>query len=199
MDDLDLKLKKTVEALENKKIVCIPTDTIYGISANAFERELLKKVMQLKRRESPFILLMDSINKVRGILNFIPPAFLKLKASGLIPGPITMLFKVRAKIDYIVSQEGKIAIRIPSYDFLKKVLYRVNFPIISTSANISGLPPARNIKEAKKYFGDEIDLYIDSGTLEGEPSTIIDLSSEEPKLIREGRIKFDTIMKQIKK
>ncbi len=199
MDDLDLKVKKTVKALENKKIVCIPTDTIYGISANAFERDLLKKVMRLKRRESPFILLTDSINKVRGILNFIPPAFLKLKASGLIPGPITMLFKVRAKIDYIVSQEGKIAIRIPSSDFLKKVLYNVNFPIISTSANISGFPPARNIKEARNYFGDEIDLYIDGGTLEGEPSTIIDLSSEEPELIREGRIKFDTIKKQIKK
>jgi len=195
MLDLEIRVEKTVEALNGKKIVCIPTDTIYGISANAFEKELLKKVSMLKRREAPFILLMDSINKVRGILNFIPLSFLKLKASGLIPGPVTMLFKVRAKIDYIVSKEGKVAVRIPSSDFLKKVLYKIDFPIISTSANISGLPPADTIEKAKEYFGNSIDLYIDNGRLIGEPSTIIDLSYEKPKLIREGAVKFDTIMK----
>ena len=198
MDNISIKIEKTVEALKNKKIVCIPTDTIYGISANAFERELLKKVMQLKRRETPFILLMDSINKVRGILNFIPPAFLKLKAAGLVPGPITMLFKVRAKINYIVSNEGKVAIRIPSSEFLREVLYRIDFPIISTSANITGKPPARTIDEAKRYFGNDIELYIDGGVLEGEPSTIIDLSESEPKLVREGVIKFNTILNRIK-
>ncbi len=199
MKGLNLSIASTVEALKNKKIVCIPTDTIYGLSANAYEKQLLKKVSELKGRASPFILLMDSLNKIIGILNEIPVSFLKLKAAGLIPGPITMLFKVRVKIDYIVSSEGKVAIRIPSMDFLQKVLMELDFPIISTSANLSGKPPAKTIDEAKKYFGENVDFYLDGGRLEGYPSTMIDLTETPVKLIREGAIPFNDIMEALNK
>ncbi len=199
MDKFDLEVMKTVEALKSKKLVCIPTDTIYGLSANAFEKDLLKKASELKGRKSPFILLMDSINKVRGILSEIPVSFLKLKSEGLIPGPITVLLRVRVKIDYIVSNEGKIAVRIPSDDFLMAVLRELEFPIISTSANITGMPPAKTIEEAKKYFGENVDIYIDGGYLDGEPSTIIDLSDSKISLIREGRVPFSKIREIVEK
>ncbi len=199
MGNLNLSISPTVEALKNKKIVCIPTDTIYGLSVSAYEKQLLKKVSELKGRTSPFILLMDSLNKIRGILNEIPVSFLKLKAARLIPGPITMLLRVRVKVDYIVSSEGKVAVRIPSMDFLQKVLRELDFPIISTSANISGKPPARTIDDARKYFGRKVDLYIDGGELGGYPSTIIDLTEDSVKLIREGSIPFNNIIDALKK
>jgi len=189
-------IEKTKEFLKNGKIVCIPTDTIYGLSANGFDKESLRKLKKIKKREDPFLLLTDSLNKILGLINYINPVFHKLKSEGLIPGPLTLLLKARVKIEDITSDRGTIAMRIPKFDFLQKILSSVNFPIVSTSANLKGMPPATTIKEAYGNLEENIDFYVDAGELNNSPSTIIDISEETVKYIREGIIKFKKI-KQI--
>ncbi len=189
-------IEKTKEFIEKGDIVCIPTDTIYGLSVNSFDKNSLIKLKRLKQREEPFLLLTDSLNKIIGLINYINPVFHKLKANGLIPGPLTLLFKVRVNIDDITSERGTIAVRIPKSDFLQKLLSSINFPIVSTSANLKGMTPAKTIEEAHNYLKEDVKLYVDAGKLDGPPSTIIDISDENIRYIREGGIKFKKI-KQI--
>jgi len=192
---MEEQAKLVSDNLKQGKVVCIPTDTIYGLSVNAFDREALTKIKKLKRKSGPFIILTDSLNKIRGIINEIPPAFYKLKSAGIIPGPITMLFKSRVRIEDITSEEGKIAVRLPKNDFLEKIFSRIDFPIISTSANIKGEKYSKSIKNAKQIFKNSVDLYIDKGPINKESSTIIDISEENIKYLREGMVSLKKINK----
>ncbi len=189
----DNSIFKILNSLKKGQIVCLPTDTIYGLSANSFNKEALIRLKKIKEREEPFILLTDSLNKIIGLINYINPVFHKLKGAGLIPGPVTLLFKARVRIEHITSDKGTIAVRIPNSEHLKTILSSVNFPIVSTSANPKGKIPAKSIMEAYNYFKEDVDLYIDNGEAENLPSTIIDISEENIQYVREGIIKFDKI------
>ncbi|GFP38247.1 L-threonylcarbamoyladenylate synthase, partial [Candidatus Hakubella thermalkaliphila] len=106
------------------------------------------------------------------------------------PGPLTMRLKAKKdRSKYLTASTGRFAVRIPGESFALHLAKKAGFPITSTSANISGMPPAEDAETVIKYFGEKIDMIIDRGrTPGGLPSTIVDAAGESIKIVREGAI-----------
>jgi L-threonylcarbamoyladenylate synthase len=173
------------EITKNGGVGVIPTDTLYGIVCSAFCKSSVEKIYSLKKRDKgkPVIVLISDISDLKEfhikIYKNLPQ---KLKKFW--PGPNSVLLLCDSKkFNYIHRETNEIAFRIPKnkelLNFLKK-----SGPIIAPSANTEGSKPAKNIKEAKKYFGDDVDFYIDGGTLNGRPSRLIKFVGNEIEYLR---------------
>lgn len=179
--------KKFAEVLEKGGIVLHPTDTVYGLAAHGWKRKALEKLALLKGRswEKPFLVL-SSEAMLEELVSEIPESLRNLWED-FISKPITAILPARRDFPYITSR-GKIAVRIPSDQFLLEVLQLLRAPIASTSANPAGLILPQ--EESINYFSERVDLVILGKTGGGLPSTIIDFTIKPPKLIREGAYKF---------
>ena len=114
------------------------------------------------------------------------------------PGPLTVLLPIKEDLPYWIDfGSGKIGIRVPSYEPTLKVLKAAKKGLLVPSANISGNAPALNSNEAKQIFGNSIDLIIEGSSNSGIPSTIIDLTDKDIKIIREGTITKEDILKAL--
>jgi L-threonylcarbamoyladenylate synthase len=111
------------------------------------------------------------------------------------PGPLTLIFPAKENLsEYITAGTHKVAVRIPGESFALHLAKYANFPISATSANPSGIPPASDAETIIRYFGDRIDLIIDGGPTSGElPSTIVDVTEREMKILRDGMIKKELL------
>ncbi len=182
------------ENLKNGKISLLPTDTIYGLSCNMFNEIAIQKIFELKNRDSskPFLVLANSIEMIDSIIENIPPIAKKL-IENFYQKSITIIFKSKKNVSKILtSNTNKIGVRIPNSKFCLDIISKTNFPIVSTSANISG----KKIFSHKKMietFQKKVDLIVDVGTLQNNPSTIVDVSTDKIEIIREGTISIGEI------
>ncbi|MEO2154673.1 MAG: L-threonylcarbamoyladenylate synthase [Nanoarchaeota archaeon] len=185
--------EEAIELLKKGEVLIIPTDTLFGIITNAFNKEAVEKIYKIKGRDEnkPLLLLTDDFNKVRDFL--IVENWHKFFIEEW-PAPLTLIFKVKEefkeKLFYLHRGKNKIAVRIPDKKELIEFLKELDFPIVAPSANPQGLKPAKNIDEAYNYFKDKVCYLNTKEELEGKPSTIIDLSEFPPKIIREGKKKL---------
>lgn len=164
-----------ISILVSSGVAIIPTDTIYGLVACAFNKSAVKKVYKLKNRaqNKPVIVL---ISKKEQIIDFgIDIKWLK-KINKYWPGTNSLIFPTNNKdIGYLTGNKNSIALRLPNNKDLCKLIDKTG-PLIAPSANPEGLLPAINIKEAKKYFDKSIDIYIDGGKIiNNNPSKLIDI------------------------
>ena len=157
-------LPRIVEKVENliKKggvIVC-PTDTVYGLIADARNKKAVKKIFKIKKRteKKPFPIFVKDIKMAKRLvfINKNQEKFL----TKVWPGKVTVVLKAKSRAKKIFSQsiissENKIGLRIPNYKFLNILLEKLNFPLTGTSANISGKPPSTKIKEVLNQFKNE--------------------------------------------
>ncbi len=174
--------------VENGGIVFIPTDTIYGISARADDENILVRVSNLKGRgDKPFILITDDFEKLNSYIE--AEDFFKFKKAmdKFDLYSITFILRAKERFSHITSSDNGIAFRLIKSGFCGELLSKVSFPLISTSANPSGKIPADSVESALAYFGERIDIYVDSGKISGFPSTIIDLR-KGAKILRKGKI-----------
>jgi len=105
------------------------------------------------------------------------------------PGPLTLLFEARRGLPDFIVAANKVAVRMPGESFALRLARAAGFPVVATSANISGMPPAKNISMVENYFNDVLDLIIDGGESEStEPSTIADATTPEVTVLRQGAI-----------
>ena len=184
-------LSLAVELLQNGGIIAYPTETFYGIGAKFDSDDALKKIYGIKQR--PQDKAMPLIIGERDLLPVIAVG-VSITASALMdkfwPGPLTLIIPARENVsEYITAGTHTVAVRIPGESFALRLAQTAHFPITATSANISGLPPARDIETVLRYFGDRIDLIIDAGpTPGGLPSTIVDARGSALKILREGVI-----------
>jgi len=184
-------LSLAVELLQNGGIIAYPTETFYGIGAKFDSDDALKKIYGIKQR--PQDKAMPLIIGERDLLPVIAVG-VSITASALMdkfwPGPLTLIIPARENVsEYITAGTYTVAVRIPGESFALRLAQTAHFPITATSANLSGLPPARDIKTVLRYFGDRIDLIIDAGpTPGGLPSTIVDARGSALKILREGVI-----------
>jgi|UniRef100_A0A7C6AFT9 tRNA threonylcarbamoyl adenosine modification protein (Sua5/YciO/YrdC/YwlC family) len=180
-DDKEI-YKKAAEILNNNGIIAIPTDTIYGFAVDGTRYEPIKRLKDLKKREEkPFTYFIP-----RRLLQDYVVITKKKIIDCFVPGPITVILKKNPD-GKLGSDEEKIGVRIPDYDFVINFLDYYNKPIAVTSANISGAPALLNPFEIAEKFS-EIELIIDAGTLSGKPSTVIDLTTPIPVVKRKGAI-----------
>ncbi|MBR0472160.1 MAG: threonylcarbamoyl-AMP synthase [Methanosphaera sp.] len=191
-------LEKIVEKLREGKIVVYPTDTIYGIAANINIPDAIKKVYLTKQRplNKPLSVCFHDFEQLSNYVNLTVPQ--EKIIHQLLPGPYTLLLRKNKKISSIITGNSPIlGVRIPnntvSYELTEK------FPITSTSANISNLQSPNNITQIKEQLGENIDYYIDAGTIKNnKSSTIIDLTKNKPQIIRKG-VCDETLLKEILK
>lgn len=184
------------EFREHKPVV-IPTDTLYGIACPWRDGECVKRIMEIKERPegktlSVSVAEMDSLRKI-AVVNGKWEGLIK----GNLPGPVTFVLKAKKTTPDIFLQDGKIAIRIPESDIVRRISREFG-PLALTSANISGRKGARSSSEVIDQLGDrEILLIADDLSVSGDPSTIIDVSGDKPLLLRAGNIMMHEIMGKI--
>jgi len=194
------QINKTAEIaagiLKNGGVVVYPTDTLYGLGANAFNEDAIVKVQKIKKqdRNKPISVVVKDIKMARKI-SCIDSKVEKI-LSRIWPGPITVVLRKKDIIPYILTGAGEtVAIRISDNKFISTLLSKIDFPITATSANISGENNLLKPEEIVEKLGEEKtspDLFINTGKIKNSiASTIIDLTASTPKIIRMGIVGKD--------
>lgn len=186
--------KKAVQIIKKGGILVFPTDTVYGIGCNPYDKTAVEKIYKIKNRsiEKSLPVLAGSLEIASEIVEFDKNS--KKIAEKFWPGPLTMILKIKdQKIEQSMCLNGKIAIRVPRNNWLQEVLKEVKV-IIGTSANISGQNPFVDPTNCSKNL--EYDLFIDGGKIESSgESTIIEFKGEEILVHREGVLTKEEILK----
>lgn len=189
-------LEKSLSIIKNGGLVVIPTDTVYGIVGNATQAKTVERLYALKARpkEKAFPLFVRDIAMARWFA-YISDAKARF-LEHVWPGAVTVIFHHKGKLpQQLTAGNNSIAIRVPNHPFVLGLLGRVNIPLMQSSANLSGMPPATCVQEIVAYFKKEKNkpnLIIDGGELSGVPSTIIDLTHNDPRIIRGDPMNKDT-------
>ncbi len=198
--DLTEAILAAVETLGHGGIIVYPTDTIYGLGANACDPKAVGQVFKIKNRPltKPVPIIARNLKWV-GELAFVPPKFESVLAK-IWPGPTTVILPKRSIIPSLVTAGlPNVGIRIPDFALADKIMAKFGFPLTATSANISGEKPANDAAEMIESFKGKLwkpDLIIDAGPLpKSPPSTILDLSTIQPKILRVGPTKPIELMK----
>lgn len=192
-------LSKAFSALSNGEIIVYPTDTLYGLGADVFNKKAVKKVFEIKKRsfDQPISVAVSCIEDLEKIA-FVDERVRKI-IDAFLPGSLTLVLKKKKIIPDIVTADfNNVAIRIPDNKIALELL-SIFGPLTCTSANIHNQKTPSVISDISMQFkpGD-ISVYIDDGKLEDKPSAIIDLTHDTPKILRKGTISKKHIRDAIK-
>ena len=193
------------EKLESPKIaasiinqggtIVYPTETLYGLGANALSEISVRRVFVVKGRPdgNPIPVLVRDIEMFHQIANVTRQASKLIDR--FLPGALTLVLNQKIKLpDLITADTGKVAVRISSHPFVRRLFEYISEPLTATSANISGRDNLYDIKDIIDAFRSRVDLIIDSGSLHpSKGSTVVDLTQTPPSIIREGEISRELI------
>lgn len=181
-------------------VVVYPTDTFYGLGADCFSRAALSRIYEIKGRPhtKALLVLVSDTAMVRRLAGETPPALDRL-SEGFWPGPLTVILKAAPSLPAELVGPGRtIGIRLPGLAWLRELVRVTGSPVVATSANISSAREIDSGEAAVKEFSEKVDLIVDGGkTAGGRPSTVIDLTSGQAVLRREGAIPKEKIQKVI--
>lgn len=183
-----------VDSILRGGVGVVPTDTIYGIIGSALNEAAVKKIYRLRKRnlKKPMIVLISSLDDLKLFGITTTPA-IKNALRRVWPGKVSVILNVKPaafkKFRYLHRGTGAIAFRLPKPAALRSFIEKTG-PLVAPSANIEGEPPARNLKEAKGYFGDRVAFYIDAGRLVSKPSTLIAIVDGKIVVLRKGAVKI---------
>jgi L-threonylcarbamoyladenylate synthase len=185
------ELKMIVSVLRKNGVIVYPTETFYGLGANSLSPPAVKKIFALKRRDrtKPLPVVISDREMLDSLAAEIPPAaepFLRLYW----PGPLTLIFPANPLLPRELLGAAKtVGVRLPAHSGLRDLVKNAGFPITATSANISGESELSDPKEVYDTFAGRVDCIVDGGnTKGGHPSTVVDLTSRKPRILREGAI-----------
>jgi len=180
------KIKQSSAFLKNGGVIVYPTDTIYGVGADIFNKTAIERIYKIKHKKSiGFSFICSDLTEIAKYAIVSDQSYKIMKR--VLPGPFTFVFKATKLVPkLLVPNKKTVAIRIPDNKICLEIVKQLSNPIISTSVNMSGEEPYSDPLEIEKSFGDKVDLIIDAGILEGEPSTVIDFSGDVPVLVRQG-------------
>ncbi len=189
---------RAVEFLEKGEVIAYPTETIYGLGADVLSRKAVKKIYDLKARDYglPISILVADVAMLREYVKEVPEQALSLMRK-FWPGALTILFPASDKIPKgLVTNTGRVGMRISSHPVAAALVKKFGKPITTTSANLSGFPPSLSVKHIQKYFGDKIPCIVDGGECEpSRGSTVVDVGEETMRIVREGRIPADEVIR----
>ena len=184
-------IKKAAQIILQGGIIAFPTETFYGLAADALNEAALKKIFQVKKREEskPLLLLIADKNWLKGLVQNISPLAERLMER-FWPGPLTLVFNASAQLSpLLTANTGKIGIRLSPHPVTQALVQAVGRAITGTSANLSGQPSTLTAREVFQSLGESLDAVLDGGKTAGGPgSTILDVSDPSPQIIREGMI-----------
>lgn len=184
-------LERIAEVLRRDGVIAYPTDTLFGLGCLASRKRAVARILDIKRRDAkkPMSVLCSDFEMLsRYTRHLDQPTFRLLKQ--MFPGPYTALLPASREVPRYLESKGKahpiVGLRIPDNRFCIELTKLLGEPIITTSANQSGEPTLNTAWEIEEELGHALDYVIDCGQPVGQGSTIIDLTGEEPVLVREG-------------
>ena len=187
-------LNKALEALNNHQVIAFPTETVFGLGVFYDDEKaynLLNKVKN-RREDKPYTMMLSDVKEISKYA-FIRDKYLPI-INKYMPGSLTILVRAKGCVpSYVTHDTGIIGIRIPSNKEALDLLKFVKKPLLVPSANKADQKAAVSASEVKAIFNDEIAVMIPGEISSGEPSTIIDLTGDEIKLIRKGPIPFEEL------
>ena len=182
------------QSLDAGRLIVYPTDTLYGLGCDPFDVPAVERVFEVKRRpaEQPIALALTTADQI--------PTYGRLNAAAQrviakhLPGPLTVLLRAaKGAPEPLVSSTGLLGIRVPDHT-VAVAIAKAFGPITTTSANLHGGSAPATCDAARAQLGDAVDLYIDCGpTPHGKESTIVDLSGDSPRVIREGVVRREDL------
>ena len=190
-------LNEAVKIISKGGIVAFPTESFYGLGVDATNSDAIKRLFRVKKRDPglPILVFISSIEELPKYAVAIPSKAKKM-GEKFWPGGLTMLFKSSPVFPSVLTAgKEKIGIRISGHPLVGALMKALSFPITGTSANISGSPPCVKAEQVKECLGNDLDLILDGGATQGKyPSTLLDVTTDPPLMIREGIVKTEKII-----
>jgi L-threonylcarbamoyladenylate synthase len=194
------RIARAAQCLRAGGAVVYPTETLYGLGVDAFNVEALERLLRLKVREAgkPVAVLVDDRRMLDTIVAKVSNQAEKL-IERFWPGPLTLVFSARPEVPIgLTGGSGTIGARVSGHPTAHELTRALGRPLTAPSANPAGLKPPVRVEEARAYFDDAVDLYLDDGALPGEPpSTVIDVR-DGLRLLRAGAIDFEVVRTSLK-
>lgn len=186
-------------ALDDSQVIAFPTETVMGLGVyfDGFKAYALLNRIKERPEDKPYTLMLGDIEDIEKY------AYVSIRDKKIIdafmPGPVTLLLKSKDIVPgYVTHNTGVIGVRVPDMKLVRELIKYVKTPLLVPSANKSGKPPALTSKEVIDIFGDEVKYVFKSDSLGQKPSTIIDLTGEQVKILREGPVSLNDINKVLK-
>ncbi|KAJ3326200.1 hypothetical protein HDV06_000076 [Boothiomyces sp. JEL0866] len=195
-------IEKAAQLLAQGNVVAFPTETVYGLGANALDKQAVEKIYQAKGRPSdnPLIVHVSSISMLKKLLhpNTIPAIYEKITAKYW-PGPLTILVPKPSNIpDIVTAGQKTLAVRIPAHDIARNLIEKCGFPLAAPSANTSGRPSPTLAIHVYEELNGRIPMILDGGSCDsGLESTVLDGLRETPSILRPGGVTFESLLEDI--
>jgi L-threonylcarbamoyladenylate synthase len=193
-------IARAIHILKTGGVIAFPTETFYGLAADATNEDAVEKIFHLKGRDfsNPVALIIGNDRQLQGLVEEIPDSS-RILMQTFWPGPLTLVFKASPQIiPKLTAHTGKIGIRISSHPVAACLANQLDRPITATSANFSGTPEILSPQEVVQCLGDRVDLVIDGGLSPGgKGSTILDVTLDPPITLREGAIPTQRIREKL--
>ncbi|GAA0367554.1 L-threonylcarbamoyladenylate synthase [Microbispora corallina] len=188
-------LAEAASAVRRGDLVVIPTDTVYGIGADAFTHSAVNALLEAKGRgrETPVPVLVGTVRAANALVESLGTYGQDL-VDAFWPGPLTLVLKANRSLSWDLGEsKGTVAIRMPLHPVALDLLKETG-PMAVSSANRSGAPAATTVDEAQEQLGDSVSVYLDAGPCtDNAPSTIVDLTTAVPRVLRKGAIPVDKL------
>ena len=199
-ENLDDEFLLASQILASGGVVAVPTDTMYGLAADAFNDAAVERVFRVKGRPAgaPLPLLLAATEEMSECAAEVPELAWRL-AELFWPGPLTLVLRKAERVPAVVSGGGDtVALRVPGHEVPRRIVRALGRPITGTSANRSGRQAAITADEVRRAFGDELNLIVASTVPpNGLASTVLDLSEQVPRIVRPGAVTPQEIEKAI--
>lgn len=190
-------VKRAAELLRAGELVALPTETVYGLAANALDTTAVAKIFEAKGRpaHNPIIVHVASVEMAARCVRHWPAVADKL-AKSFWPGPLSMVLPRAKEIPDIVTAGGRtVGVRWPSHPFIQAVIRECGFPLAAPSANLANQVSPTNAGHVRKQLGEKLRLIVDGGQSQvGIESTVIDLTTEPPTVLRPGMIHEESLI-----
>lgn len=188
-------LQQAISTVKDGRLVVIPTDTLYGIGCDAFDNTAVAKLLETKHRgpDMPVPVLVGSWDTARGLVHSYSDQMRTL-IEAFWPGGLSIVVEQASSLQWNLGDtRGTVMLRMPLHPVAIELL-RETGPMAVSSANISGQTPPTTAQEAQRQLGDNVSVYLDAGeTPVGTASTIVDLSGDHPRILREGAISAERV------
>ncbi len=193
----DAAITKAVAAVRAGGVIAFPTRCLYGLGADAFNAGAVARVFRIKQRspQNPILILIDRTCRLEQLVSYVSPAAGRIM-DHFWPGRITLVFKAGGAVPgYLTAGTGKIGIRLAGHPVAAALVRALQTPLTGTSANLSGNPGCRRIEDLEFQIAGRLDLILDAGALKGGlGSTVIDVTVDPPKILREGEVSAAEIL-----
>ena len=194
---LKADVSAAIKALKEGKVIVYPTDTLYGLGADIYNLSAIRKVFEIKKRPTnmPLSIAVSNYDEIKNNAYLNDTA--KILINSFLPGKLTLILKKKSLVsDLITADRNKVAIRIPDNKIALEIISKFG-PLTATSANIHGKKTPYVINELTMQFRNDVSVYLNDGRLDEPPTTIVDLTTKKPYIIRQGAISINEIMKVI--